>query len=54
MKGKRIYQHLYFQVLAAIAIGVLLGYFYPETGAEMKPLGQWRGNHGGFHLGARA
>jgi aerobic C4-dicarboxylate transport protein len=39
MKGKRIYGHLYFQVLTAIAIGVLLGYFYPETGAEMKPLG---------------
>jgi len=39
MKGKRIYQHLYFQVLTAIAIGVLLGYFYPETGTEMKPLG---------------
>ena len=39
MKGRRIYRHLYFQVLTAIAIGVLLGYFYPETGAEMKPLG---------------
>jgi aerobic C4-dicarboxylate transport protein len=39
MKGKKIYRHLYFQVLTAIALGVLLGYFYPETGAEMKPLG---------------
>jgi aerobic C4-dicarboxylate transport protein len=39
MKGKRIYQHLYFQVLVAISIGVLVGYFYPETGAAMKPLG---------------
>lgn len=39
MQGRRIYRHLYFQVLAAIAIGILLGYFYPEKGAEMKPLG---------------
>jgi aerobic C4-dicarboxylate transport protein len=39
MKGKKIYQHLYVQVLAAIAIGVLLGYYYPETGVAMKPLG---------------
>jgi len=39
MQGKRIYGHLYFQVLTAIAIGILLGYFYPDTGAEMKPLG---------------
>jgi len=39
MKGKKIYQHLYFQVLTAISIGVLLGHFYPETGAAMKPLG---------------
>src|SRR4051794_1623608 len=33
------YQHLYVQVLCAIVIGVLLGHFYPETGAQMKPLG---------------
>lgn len=39
MQGRRIYRHLYFQVLTAIALGVLLGYFYPERGAEMKPLG---------------
>ncbi|BCS55294.1 dicarboxylate/amino acid:cation symporter [Geobacter sp. SVR] len=39
MKGKRFYQHLYFQVLTAISIGVLLGHFAPETGAAMKPLG---------------
>ncbi len=39
MKGKKIYQSLYLQVLTAISIGVLLGYFYPETGASMKPLG---------------
>lgn len=39
MRGKKIYRHLYFQVLTAIAVGILLGYFYPDTGAEMKPLG---------------
>ena len=39
MKGKKIYQVLYFQVLAAIGIGVLLGYFYPDMGTSMKPLG---------------
>jgi len=39
MNGKKFYQNLYFQVLTAIAIGILLGHFYPETGAAMKPLG---------------
>ncbi|MDO8844461.1 dicarboxylate/amino acid:cation symporter [Methylicorpusculum sp.] len=33
------HRHLYFQVLAAIAAGILLGHFYPDTGAQMKPLG---------------
>jgi aerobic C4-dicarboxylate transport protein len=37
--AKKRYQQLYFQVLAAILIGILLGYFYPETGVAMKPLG---------------
>jgi len=38
--GKRpIYQSLYFQVITAIVIGVLLGHFYPSTGEAMKPLG---------------
>src|SRR5437588_4647123 len=36
---KPIYQSLYFQAIVAIAIGVLLGYFFPETGEAMKPLG---------------
>jgi aerobic C4-dicarboxylate transport protein len=30
---------LYVQVLAAIAVGILLGFFEPELGAKMKPLG---------------
>ncbi|MDL2410138.1 cation:dicarboxylase symporter family transporter, partial [Rhizobium calliandrae] len=33
------YRHLYVQVLAAIVAGVLLGHFYPQTGAAMQPLG---------------
>ncbi|WP_155414829.1 dicarboxylate/amino acid:cation symporter [Neorhizobium galegae] len=33
------YRHLYFQVLVAIAAGILLGHFYPDTGASLKPLG---------------
>ncbi|MFV4778105.1 C4-dicarboxylate transporter DctC [Citrobacter portucalensis] len=33
-----IFKSLYFQVLTAIAIGIL-GHFYPELGAQMKPLG---------------
>jgi len=34
-----LYKSLYFQVIVAIVIGVLLGHFYPETGTAMKPLG---------------
>jgi aerobic C4-dicarboxylate transport protein len=33
------YRILYVQVLVAIAIGVTLGYFYPDAGKAMKPLG---------------
>jgi aerobic C4-dicarboxylate transport protein len=39
MARKAVFKSLYFQVLVAIAIGVTLGHFYPETGAAMKPLG---------------
>ncbi len=39
MKTKKFYQHLYFQVLTAISIGVALGYYLPDTGTAMKPLG---------------
>ena len=34
-----IYRSLYVQVITAVVIGVLLGHFYPDTGAAMKPLG---------------
>jgi aerobic C4-dicarboxylate transport protein len=34
-----LYRHLYFQVLCAVAAGIALGHFLPETGAAMKPLG---------------
>jgi aerobic C4-dicarboxylate transport protein len=36
---KPIYKSLYAQVLFAVALGVFLGNFYPQTGADMKPLG---------------
>ena len=39
MQGKKLYKNLYLQVLTAIVLGALLGHFYPETGADMKPLG---------------
>ena len=39
MTRKPFYRSLYVQVLTAIVIGVLLGHFYPESGAAMKPLG---------------
>jgi aerobic C4-dicarboxylate transport protein len=38
-KKKPLYKSLYFQVIVAIVLGVLLGHFFPETGAAMKPLG---------------
>ena len=38
-KKKKFYQVLYIQVLIAIIVGVLLGYFYPSLGEQMKPLG---------------
>ena len=34
-----LYKSLYVQVLAAVTVGVLLGHFYPQVGADMKPLG---------------
>ena len=34
--GKPLYTHLYFQVLTGITLGVLLGYFWPSTGAALS------------------
>jgi aerobic C4-dicarboxylate transport protein len=36
---KPFFKSLYFQVLLAIAAGVLLGHYYPQIGEQMKPLG---------------
>ena len=36
---KPLYKSLYVQVLFAVTVGVLLGHFYPQVGADMKPLG---------------
>ncbi|QJP17686.1 dicarboxylate/amino acid:cation symporter [Starkeya sp. ORNL1] len=36
---RKFYQHLYVQVLVAIAAGILLGHYYPSLGTDMKPLG---------------
>jgi aerobic C4-dicarboxylate transport protein len=36
---KTLLRSLYFRVIVAIVLGVLLGYLYPEVGAMMKPLG---------------
>jgi aerobic C4-dicarboxylate transport protein len=34
-----LYKRLYFQVIVSIALGILLGVFYPELGQKVKPLG---------------
>jgi len=34
-----LYRSLYFQVICAVVMGVALGHFYPQLGADMKPLG---------------
>jgi aerobic C4-dicarboxylate transport protein len=38
-RSRPFYTHLYVQVLVAITAGILLGYFYPDAGEAMKPLG---------------
>ncbi len=38
-KRTPIYKVLYFQVICAIVLGVLLGMFFPDIGVEMKPFG---------------
>jgi len=36
---KRLFNVLYFQVVIAIIIGILIGHFYPSLGVQLKPLG---------------
>ena len=36
---RKFYHHLYFQVIVAIIAGMVLGHFYPEFAASLKPLG---------------
>jgi aerobic C4-dicarboxylate transport protein len=36
---KAWYQHLYVQVLIAVALGILIGYVWPEVGKTLRPLG---------------
>lgn len=36
---KAWYQHLYLQVLFAVALGVLVGWLYPSAGKSLQPLG---------------
>src|SRR5664279_3257964 len=36
---KAWYRILYLQVLVAVFLGVLIGYFFPEVGKSLKPLG---------------
>ena len=36
---KPFYRQLYFQVLTAIALGITVGHFWPDLGANLKPLG---------------
>ena len=38
-KPKKFYKALYFQVVVGLALGVLLGHFWPDFGASLKPLG---------------
>jgi aerobic C4-dicarboxylate transport protein len=39
MQSRPWYTVLYIQVLIAIVLGVLVGYYYPSTGTALKPLG---------------
>ena len=38
-KKNKFYHSLYFKVIVAILIGILLGFFYPDLAVKMKPLG---------------
>jgi len=34
-----LYKRLYFQVLVGLALGILIGHYYPAFGVDLKPLG---------------
>src|SRR4051812_16855598 len=38
-RRRPLYRSLYAQVLTAVVIGIIVGHFWPATGAAMKPLG---------------
>src|SRR5690349_8471460 len=38
-KPKKFYHALYFQVVVGLALGILVGHFWPDFGAALKPLG---------------
>jgi len=38
-KPKKFYHALYFQVLVGLATGILVGHFWPDFGASLKPFG---------------
>src|SRR5256885_224219 len=39
MKTTPWFRQLYFWVLAAIVLGIAVGYFWPHTGQNLEPLG---------------
>src|SRR5919199_4838504 len=38
-KPRKFYKALYFQVIVGLVTGILLGHFWPDLGASLKPLG---------------
>ena len=38
-KKKPLYRSLFFQILIAVVAGVLIGHFWPDLGAQLRPLG---------------
>ena len=38
-RARRMYRHLYVQVLVAIVLGLIVGHFWPAWGEALKPLG---------------
>ena len=52
----KLFKSLYAQVIAAIIIGIALGYFFPEFATSLKPLGdgdllyhrKWYRQHAGY------